>query len=98
MSTTNIPTGTKIPVLFEVVRPLEDGEIWPKQSETSQEIRNLRQNKFVARPVGCTGPEILVCSDQYRTSNTVSQWSSHPDIWAEAIRWSAGEVDKLAKH
>jgi hypothetical protein len=48
---------------FEVVRPVKDGEMRSDTNWNVTPVRNPRQNKWIARPVGKEGPEIMVCFD-----------------------------------
>ena len=50
--------GDKLPILLEVIKPVEYGDEW-----NGSKLENLRGNLYWASPVGCVGPNIVVCSD-----------------------------------
>lgn len=60
--TTTIAPGFKFPVIYEVTRPVENGEKVPAPDGTMNEISNLRGYLFWAKPVG-GGKELIACLD-----------------------------------
>ena len=47
-----IEPGFKFPVIYEITRPVEDGEMGPDISGEQKPIRNLRGDKFWAKVKG----------------------------------------------
>lgn len=50
--------GEVIQVPFELVRLVEEGERWH-----GEELTNVRRTLWWAKPKGCKGPKLLICTD-----------------------------------
>jgi hypothetical protein len=64
MNRVKICPGFKFPVVVEVIRPIKHGEKWRFANEEEHKTINCKfENKWVVRPAGCLGQDMILCLD-----------------------------------